>query len=98
MEIKRKLDLFLTTNRRFVIRRAPPGRQIFCAECGAETLTAEQAAVLFAVNQRMIFRLIEKGAAHFEETETGAVMICLPALAALLHEQNDKQQTSDATG
>ena len=43
---------------------------------------AEQIAGLFSVSRRKIYQTIEAGAAHFLETETGAVMICLPSLEA----------------
>jgi hypothetical protein len=73
MEIKRKFEMSVATNRRYVIRQSKSGRQIPCAECGAPMLTAEQAAVLLGIKQRRIFRIIETGAAHFAETDAGAV-------------------------
>ena len=76
--------MLVATKRRFIIRGRQTGELIYCAECGGATLTAEHAAAFFNINQRAIFQLIEKGAAHFAEIETGAVMICLPALAAIL--------------
>jgi hypothetical protein len=75
MEIKRKFEMLVTTNRQYVIRQSPSDRQIACAECGEPMLTTEQAADFFGIKQRRIFQIIE--------TEAGAAMICLPSLAAI---------------
>lgn len=87
MEIKRKFEMLAATKRSFVIRQSPPCEQILCTECGEVMLTAEQTSRLLGIEQRRIFRIIEKAEAHFTETETGAVMICLTSLAAVLDEQ-----------
>ncbi|HLM62503.1 MAG TPA: hypothetical protein VK308_17005 [Pyrinomonadaceae bacterium] len=59
---------------------------------GGATLPAEQTAAFFGINQRRIFQFIETGAAHFAEIKTGATMICLPALAAILDDGNERAQ------
>ena len=84
MEIKRNFEMLVATNRRYIIRQSLLVRQIACAECGAPVLTTEQAANLFGITQRRIFQIIETEAAHFTETEAGALMICLNSLAAVL--------------
>jgi len=84
MEIKRKFEMLIATNRRYTIRQSAPARQIACAECGEPMLTTEQAANIFGITQRRIFQIIETEAAHFTETEAGALMICLNSLAAVL--------------
>lgn len=84
MEIKRKFEMVIATNRRYVIRQSASNGKTVCAKCGAAMLTAEQAAGLFGIRQRRIFQIIEAGAAHYTETETGATFICLPSLAAVL--------------
>ena len=89
MKIKRKFEMLVAANRRFVIRQSPSGRQIACAECGEPMLTTEQATNIFDIKQRRIFQIIETEAAHFTETEAGAVMICMTSLAKFL----DGEQT-----
>jgi hypothetical protein len=84
MEIKRKFEMLVVTNRRYTIRQSTPGGQIACAKCGEPMLMTEQAAGFFGVKQRRIFQIIETEAAHFTEIEAGVVMICLPSLAAVL--------------
>ncbi len=89
MEIKRKFEMLVATNRRYVIRQSTPGGQIACAECGEPMLMTEQAAKIFGIKQRRIFQIIETEAAHFTEIEAGAAMVCLTSLAEVL----DGEQT-----
>ena len=84
MEIKRKFEMLVATNRRYIVHQSTPGKQIACAECGEPMLTTEQAANIFGIKQRRIFQIIETEAAHYTETEAGAVMICMTSLAKVL--------------
>ena len=84
MEIKRKFEMLIETNRRYIIRQSLPGGQIVCAVCGEPMLRVEQAAVFFNIKQRRIFQIIEAEAAHFTETESGAAMICITSLEKTL--------------
>lgn len=85
MEIKQKIEMSVATKRRFIIRRARSSEEILCVECGGAMLTAEQCAAFLGINQRSIFQFIETGAAHFAETEAGAVIVCPPSLALILN-------------
>ena len=98
MEIKRKFELLIETNRRFIIRQAPPGEPIACAVCGEPMLTVQQAAAFFNIKQRRIFQIIEADAAHFIEIEAGAAMICLSSLAAILEAESNENQSLKANG
>ena len=91
MEIKRNFEKLTVTKRRFVIRQTPSGKQTACAECGEPTLKIGQAAKLLGIKQRQIFQIIETGAAHFTETEAGALMICLNSLAVVLDCDSEKK-------
>jgi hypothetical protein len=84
MEIKRKFEMSVATNRRYIIRQSKQVGQIACAECGEPMLTTEQATGLFDIKQRRIFQIIENEAAHFTENATGVVMICMTSLAEVL--------------
>jgi len=90
MEIKRKFEMSVATNRRYIIRQSKQVGQIACAECGEPMLMSEQAAGFFGIKQRRIFQIIETEAAHFTETKVGAVMICITSLAKILN-NSDKQ-------
>jgi len=84
MEIKRTTEIIVETKRRFVVRQPETAEQFFCPHCDEAMLAAEQAATLLATNCRDIYKIVETGAAHFIEAETGAVIICLASLAAIL--------------
>jgi len=77
MEIKHNTEVSVKTRRRFIIRTVKSAEQFLCPECGGSMLAAEMAAELLGVSRRDIYRTIEAGAAHFAETEAGAVLICL---------------------
>ena len=80
MEIKRTIEISVEKTRRFVIRQPEFDETISCPMCGELMLTAEAAAVLFQIRCRLVYQLIEAGAAHFVETETGAMFVCPPSL------------------
>lgn len=96
MEIKRKTEVFVRTKRRFVIHQSESTEQIFCPNCNELMLAAETAAVLFGINRRAVYQIIEHGTAHFAETVEGAVMVCPSSLADFL-DRDTKQLSSAAT-
>ena len=53
-----------------------------CAHCGAQLLTAEQAATLCQYNRRLIYRWVEQGALDFHEAADGTVLVCSRSLLA----------------
>ena len=91
MEIKRNFEQVVVTKRRFVVRQTTSAEQTTCAECGEPMLAIAQAAVLSGIKQSRIFQIVETGAAHFTETEAGALMICLNSLAAALESDSQKK-------
>lgn len=95
MELKRTTEIFVETKRRFVIHQPESGEPVYCPACDQQMLAAEQAAALFHINCRSVYRLIEAGAAHFAETATGAALVCPSSLAALL--EAEAKQLPDAT-
>lgn len=84
MELKRKFEMLVATNRRYIIRQSASVKQLACAKCGEPMLTTGQAAKLFSIKQRRIFQIIETEAVHFTETEAGVVVICITSLAEVL--------------
>ena len=92
MEIKRTAEILIETHRRFIIFSLDEAaEQKFCPECREAMLTAEQAARFFQINARRVYKLIETGAAHFVETETGAALICLASLENALQPDGAKE-------
>ncbi len=90
MEIKRKIEIFTATNRRLVVRRNNPAHDITCTDCGTTMVTSENAAKIFGISQRNVFRLVEAGSVHFTEVENGELMICLRSLTAVLDKKSEK--------
>ena len=88
MQIKRQFEMTIATRRRLIIRQTGTIETVFCNECGEAMLPAEQAAGFFGITQRRIFQIVETGAAHFTETQTGAAMICLSSLSTVLKSEH----------
>ena len=84
MEIKRKLEMSVATDRRYIIRQSEKAEQISCAVCDGAMLTAEQTAGFFGIGQRLIFRAIEKEAVHFAEIDMCEVAVCLQSMAKMM--------------
>lgn len=53
-----------------------------CADCGAQLLSAEQAAALCQSKRRLIYRWVEQGSLHHHEAADGAVLVCSRSLLA----------------
>lgn len=84
MEIKRKTEIIVETNRRFVIHQPESAEQVFCPRCAESMLTAEQTAAYFKVSRRDVYRLIENHTVHFTETEAGILLVCPNSLTEIL--------------
>ncbi len=84
MEIKRKIELFAATNRRYIVRQQPTEQQAACVGCGNAMLTVEQAARMFNISQRNVFQFVEAGSVHFTEIADAAALICITSLAEAL--------------
>lgn len=96
MKIKRSIEIFVETHRRFVISQADAAAQKSCPSCGETMLAAEHSAKFFQTNSRRIYRMIETSAAHFIETETGAAFVCLASLEDALR-RDQTGQTDDVS-
>lgn len=90
MEIKRTTEIVVEKTRRFVIRQRETDDTLLCSACGEPMLAAEICAVLFRVKCRLIYQLVEANAAHFTETETGAMFVCPQSIEAAIGNQADE--------
>lgn len=68
-----------------IVRNYPQEAVSFCASCDAQTLFAapEYFVALTGKSMREIFRAIEDGAFHFQETNGGLLVICFPSFLQL---------------
>lgn len=82
MKARRITEITTQTDEAFIIRRRAGSAQAFCAQCGADTpmITPEEAAVLFRVAVRLIYRAVETGQLHFQENAAGSLVVCLGTL------------------
>jgi excisionase family DNA binding protein len=67
-----------------IINRAFVSPQKTCDRCAKPSgmITPEEAAVLFNVSTRTIYRWLEAGSIHFSEMSGGMLLICLSSLAS----------------
>ena len=89
MEIKRSVEISVEKTRRFVIRQPETDAMIVCPTCGEPMLTAEACALVFQINCRRIYQIVEANAAHFAETETGAMFVCPSSLDQAIGDVTD---------
>jgi len=94
MEIKRRTEILIETQRQIVVHDSDSSGRFTCPQCGETMLAAEHAAVVFGISRRAAYQFIERENAHFVEIETGAVMLCLPSLTAILDGGDNKQLPS----
>ena len=79
MEIIRKTNVLIRTERKLVIHNPERQPQVWCERCTEQMVTAQEAATLHGVGAREIFRLIESGDIHF--VEMGSETFVCPNLA-----------------
>jgi hypothetical protein len=81
VKARRVTQITTQTDEAFVIRQSAGSVQPLCARCGSVVpmLPPEEAAVLFGVPVRAIYREIEAGQLHFQEMST-SVVVCLDSL------------------
>jgi len=78
MNVRRVVEITIQTTETVVLRSSQVKISAHCPACRAELemLTAGAAAARAAVPLRWIYRWIETGELHFQETPTGVVLIC----------------------
>ena len=91
MKIRRQTHITILTER--ILTVAYGGNQIFgeCATCRRKTqmLSVDAAAKTSRVNSRAIYRLVEAGRLHFEETPEGSLLVCSASLSAIELEKSE---------
>ena len=81
VEIKRKIEVFVHTKRRFTLRQGLAESNTLCVDCGGVMLAAEQTAIVCGISRRGVYRIVEDGNAHFIETDTGVLLVCPDSMA-----------------
>jgi hypothetical protein len=65
-----------------VIRPAGSAIELWCEQCAGavQMVTPESAAQLCDATPRAIYRMVEEGEVHFEETDSGGLLVCINSL------------------
>ena len=80
--MKRRIEITVETDQRFIIRGPGGTFPLWCKECAGQVITPEEAMAATGLSSRTIHRLVETGAVHFTETPEGLLTMCLPSLLA----------------
>lgn len=82
MTNKSKIEITIETDRRFIVRRRRRARSLWCALCDevVQMAALEDVAASIGRSAREIYRAVEAGTIHFNETAEGRLLICLPSL------------------
>lgn len=85
MKIRKVTAISVQTDEAFVVRRITSSSPV-CTHKGKpdNMVSPDEAAVLFHLPVRVIYRLIEAGQLHFEETPAGSVSVCLESLGSAI--------------
>lgn len=76
MEIIKRTNIFVKTERRLVIQNQPVDETVECRQCPGQMIAPGAAASFFGVSRRAIYRFIEREEIHFIETETNEIYVC----------------------
>ena len=76
--MKRRIEINIETRRVWLVGSTRRRTGFFCEGCNerVEMVSADEAAVIARVTPRRIYRWIEAGEIHFEETSEGLMLIC----------------------
>jgi hypothetical protein len=80
---KRKLEITVETNERFIFKRSRSSVPINCKECGGQLITTEVAVTLTGISARGVHRRAEGGQIHFMETAEGLLLVCFNSLSSI---------------
>lgn len=75
MRITRKTNVFIKTERKFVVRQTE-NEPICCEQCAEPMIPAQISADIFGISSRTIYRLVESEKIHFVETEANEIYVC----------------------
>jgi hypothetical protein len=84
VKVRRTWEVTIQTSETFVLRPSQVTVAATCVECATEVdlLAASAAAALVGVPLRWIYRWIENGQLHFQETASGLILVCPNSLQA----------------
>ena len=80
--IRTRTTEFTVETQETVVIRRPTTVRVWCVKCGSTVLAArpETAAAAKRISPREIYRRVESGAVHFQESADGRLLVCLDSL------------------
>ncbi len=89
MKIRRQTQITILTEKILTVAGGEVHLALFakCAVCGMQMLSVDEAAKFARVNSLTIYRLVEAGGLHFEETQEGCLLVCSASLSAIESEK-----------
>ena len=83
MSSRRRTEIVIETHEVLILRRAGGGLRL-CGRCAeaAPMVTPREAAARRDVSQLTIYRWVDGGRTHFQETADGGLFVCLASLPA----------------
>ena len=89
MTKKTTTKITIETERLLVLSRRR-SFESWCPSCGSvvQRLTVDEAAAVARVNSLTVYRWVEAGMVHFDETEAGVPLICAVSLGDLGQTRN----------
>jgi hypothetical protein len=80
----RRTEVTIETDEITIIRRQGECRSIACRRCGDEMamVAPERAAAMFLTSVRAIYRWVEEGVVHYDETRGGWPVVCRDSVRA----------------
>ena len=88
MRLRRLFVISAEKTETYTVRQEPPQSfQMYCEKCDqkARFLTVDQTVDLTGLGARTIFRLVEAGELHSEETREGYLLLCPKSVALFVH-------------
>lgn len=76
MRIIRKTNVFIKTERKFIVRQQSADGFVVCERCGEPMILAQMSVDLCGISSRVIYRLIDAGEIHFVETDENEIYVC----------------------
>ena len=83
MKRKRRLEITVEKDERFILKRSGSGVPIKCTECGGQMITTEVAVTMTDISSRTLHRRAEGKQIHFMETPEGLLLVCLNSLSSI---------------
>ncbi len=77
MKTKRKVELTIETEERFVIKKSGGFCIGRCSLCDGQMMTQEEAMTIAGISSRILHRWVEAGKVHSSETIEGFLLVCL---------------------